>query len=200
MQSKILFHCFFSLLIFSSCSNEEAKSNEKQKELLDKEDAAFTQLKQKYDVLSPGDRRMGIYAYSYQENYIEQHKLLGLIADVHEIYKKDSNYVFQFVNGIVFPKTIFHITVSPSIMERIKLKIEPHSILRGCFIARVLKIVSRSPSLELNYTEGDPPNEDGNGATDSYVSIGDFGSDKILIFNAELVDYYISEKRMKTEK
>jgi hypothetical protein len=132
------------------------------------------------------------YTYSFQEQFVEQQKLLVFVGNISDIFKKDSSYILQLAEQGKRNRYIIHIVLDALQFENIKSKLYSESVISGCFVLKVLKINSLSPSMEINYEKGEPGSEDRD-ATDPYISLDDFGDNRILIIKATLIDYYIGE-------
>lgn len=88
-------------------------------------------------------------------------------------------------------KYIAHIIVDSLRMEKLKAEIGSFREVEGCFIVKVNRVLSVSPSFKVDYDPGQPSDQNGDGGEEPYITIGDMGTNKITIFKGTLLDYSI---------
>ena len=178
---------FLSLLIITSCIEKEKTSKN---EIVKESNSMTTSLISKWDALLISDS-INECTYWFQETLIEHKKPLAIKGKIADIYKTDSDYVLQVILDDFNNKYIAQISVDSLRMEKLKKEIGANKEVEGCFVVKVVKVKSYSPSIELEQEAGSPPDQDGNGGADPYIKIGDMGADKITTFKGNLLDYIL---------
>ena len=171
----------------ASCSTDADKKSD---ELILKYHGARDSLMVKYNAIQVRDSSLNKYTYLYQEKFINEKQSMAFNGVITDIFKQDSNYVLLLANSDVNDKFIARVIIHSQKMDKLKTQISKNRMIGGCFILNVTKIIPLGPALELNYNEGESGDEEHEG-TDPYISLGEFGDEKILIFKSTLVDYYL---------
>jgi len=182
--NSILFLVILPITILSCGDKKEKKRNE----LNEKNKTAYVGIIEKYSASIVDS--INDYTFSCQKKFIEQKSLLGFKGSVSDIIKTDSNYILQVYTTVRSKNYVARIIIDTPMFQRLLplLNFDYRRKQKGCFIIKVSQIISKSPSIDLDIDSGDEEN-------DSYVSIGDFGSERILIFKGTLVDFYLNESK-----
>jgi hypothetical protein len=187
---KLICYSIISMILFISCSNKKNNKIKLVQESLLEFKNAQDSLILKYDALTIIDTPINKYTFQLQKEFIDEKRLLAFSGDISDIYKKDGVYVLQVIHGIVYDEYIVHVILDSIQFENIKQHILTKKYPQGCFILRVSKIIPLSPAIQLEYTPGEPGDENNEG-TDPYISLGEFGEERIWVFKTTLVDYHL---------
>jgi len=179
---SILIFCILPF-IFSSCGNSV---KEKRDELYEKNQLYAENIIKKYAAFAVDS--INDYTFSYQNKLVEQNKLFAFKGIISDISKQDSNYILLAYTTINSHSYTARIIINPESFQRLSplLIFDYRKKQKGCFIIKLSQILSQSPSLDLDINNGDEENN-------PYVTVGDFGDDRILKFKGSLVDFYIKE-------
>lgn len=184
MKLTKLILIYYSLMcIFFSCgSDAEKRRNKLEKK---KNDETAKLVKKNNAIILDS---INTYTFSCQEKFITQNNLLAFVGSISDIIKTDTSYILQAYYTRWDKNYLAHISIDTIMFQKLThlLQFNFKRRQKGCFIIKISEIVSKNPSVELDLHTNSEEN-------DAYVTMGNFGSGRILIFKGVLVDYFIIE-------
>jgi hypothetical protein len=190
-----------SIVLLSSCGKTEQQIKEekeaiiwqKKKQLKIYNEQSIIELSKNYNSVLGWDT-VETYTYVLQEMFIDNEKPISFKGMLIDIIKTDSSYslVLYKAGGHYHKNTIAKISSSPEKFIELRKILESynHSNI-GCFIIKVSKIISAYPQIKSEF-EYD---------IEMSYSYLDYDFDEpLLIFNGELIDFYLNETIEKNEK
>jgi hypothetical protein len=176
---KIITLSFILFPLIFGCTNRAEK--EKQ-ELEEKEEKLNNELIKKSNAIVLNDSLNNHYSYNLNEIFVDQKKLLAFKGDISDVSMNDSSFVINASSDFDNHKYLTQVIVDKNSIEKLKqvLKYDSYEKQKALLIIKVLRIVTKNPSLELNKDSEDDP----------YISFGDLDTN-IIVFKGELIDFNI---------